>query len=246
MEMVVAPLGARAEVRTSADYSISAEATDGGGRAVSSARYSLVGSVATVATGGSASSDYSVEPGFAPAADPPEPPPPTAAGLAHFRAVRWSDGRVDVTWQTLVEVQVLGYRVERSVAGGGWAQVGADLIPAEGQPHPQSYALTDVGAGVVGGAIYRLIEIDLRGRVSVVAEAEESAGLEVRIHGDQSGLVLQVGGSPGAPTLLQVAERIEGPWSRTTRGKLDGHGEGSFRVDWTETQPARFFRVVQE
>ena len=50
-------------------------------------------------------------------------PSPTAARLAYFRAVAPGPGGVDLTWGTLVEVQTLGFRVERAVADGCWERV---------------------------------------------------------------------------------------------------------------------------
>lgn len=57
---------------------------------------------------------------------------PTAAQITHFAAAPDPSGRIQVTWETASEVDVAGFRVERSSREGApWKAVGV-LIPARG------------------------------------------------------------------------------------------------------------------
>lgn len=173
------------------------------------------------------------------------PKPPTAAGLAFFRSARKADGSVEVSWRSLVEVQVLGFRVERSLPRSGWERVGEGVVPAAGQTVPHSYGL-DLDQAGGEGTRYRLIELDFQGQERVVAEAAETLGLEVRLARGVSGLTLRLGGQPSARTAVEVATQIEGPWTQVASVALDDQGEGLLDIEWDRSVPTQFFRVIAE
>ncbi|MBK9138508.1 MAG: hypothetical protein IPM17_07070 [Verrucomicrobia bacterium] len=170
-------------------------------------------------------------------------PPPTAARLAYFKAVRAGEGLVQVTWGTLVENGVLGFRVERSTADGGWQRLTAQMIPATGwDGRPQSYGLTDASAPAEAGVLYRLLETDLSGRERCWPVAAVEAGMTTGIARTETGLEPERG-APNASVTVQTAKR-----SRTVDGGADGdagwRGAAVLNLGVDVNGPARFYRVV--
>ncbi|HAB17896.1 MAG TPA: hypothetical protein DCE44_15755, partial [Verrucomicrobiales bacterium] len=99
-------------------------------------------------------------------------PPPTVVELAYFHAIPTETGDVSLTWLTLVELETLGFRLERSTDDNTWASIFDGIIAAEGDgQRPQAYEAIDTIALDHDVTIYRLIEIDLQGQEHVAAEA---------------------------------------------------------------------------
>lgn len=242
---ILALPGAEAGVRASANYSIDVETVDGGGRAVSSASYRQTPSVATVAIGTSTSTDYSVEHGFVPPLDLPDPHP-TVARLAYFRAVRMRGGAVEVSWLTLFEGGVLGFCVERFVPGEGWERMGERIIAAEGHSLGRWYVLEDAAVVVGAQSGYRLIEIDLWGREHVVAESSTTPALEIQWVRDESGLTLRLAGQPGARIVVEAADRVQGPWRRMGVVTLDESGAQSLAFELGGARSVQFLRALHD
>jgi predicted outer membrane repeat protein len=101
---------------------------------------------------------------------------PTAAQVLHFTAETDPTGRIRLTWETASEVDVVGFRLERSPADspgpqgppsplrplGPWTPAGP-LVPARGHATGGAqYAATD--APGVGGFAYRLVVVEAEGR----------------------------------------------------------------------------------
>ncbi len=100
-------------------------------------------------------------------------PPSTAVTLASFRATMAEDGLVNLSWLTLMEIDSVGFRLERQSVSGEWESLlePGMMIAAEGDgQRPQAYAYTDVSPSEEGLATYRLIELDLQGDEHVVAQ----------------------------------------------------------------------------
>jgi len=172
-------------------------------------------------------------------------PLPTAARLAYFRATSvGAAGGVSLTWGTLVEVGTLGFQVERAIAAGGWERVTPQIIPATGwNQRAQDYAVTDPAPAGTTGARYRLIEVDLRGQRSVLAEAAAPAGAVTRIERTAEGLRLNLAGSPRATLVIETSPDLaRGPWVEAAAVDLDGSGAGSVMLEISDVEPARFYR----
>jgi hypothetical protein len=162
-------------------------------------------------------------------------PVPTAARLDYFRA-RSAGGAVTLTWQTLVEYDVLGFVVEREGASG-WERVNGQMIPSRGGDlRPHVYECSDAGAGVR----YRLLEVDLRGRTRVVAEApvQLAGALAVTVEGES--LRIEWLGAAGEVGVLEASrDAVRGPWA--TVGEI-GEDAPVLRA-LSPKEPVRFFRV---
>lgn len=89
---------------------------------------------------------------------------PTEATLAWFRACRTGFGEVSLSRRTLVEVQALGFHLERSLTGTDGERVTIGLIPAQGLgQRPQVCQVTDTKVSLAGEWMHRLIEVDVQG-----------------------------------------------------------------------------------
>jgi hypothetical protein len=129
---------------------------------------------------------------------------PTAARLADFRALSAGNG-AQLAWGALVENSVLGFRVDRSVADGGWTRLTAQMIPATGwNGRPQTYELVDAQATAGVETTYRLVETDLSGREHVLAVAFLQAGMTTGIARSEAGLSLNLSGA--SASLVNIAD----------------------------------------
>jgi hypothetical protein len=164
-----------------------------------------------------------------------EHPTPTAARLDYFRAQQ-AGGGVVLSWRTLVEYDVLGFVVERE-GSGGWERVNGRMIPAGGQDlRPHVYELSAAGTG----GRYRLLEVDLRSRTRVVAEAPvQLAGvLAVTVEGG-SLRIAWVGAAGESGVLESRTDGVQGRWEAV--GEI--RGEAPVRRALNPKDPVRFFRV---
>jgi autotransporter-associated beta strand protein len=174
-------------------------------------------------------------------------PPPAAARLAYFRAVRGEDDQVQLSWGTLIEVHTLGYRVDRSTLSGEWERITPQIIPATGvDQRPQTYALTDSTAPALADLRYRLGEIDLRGREEVLAVAAVQAAPRASLAVSDDGLCLSLHGTPNALVTIETAVAVSGPWTVVQTSTLDGGGVASAKLEWASDLAARFYRISSE
>jgi hypothetical protein len=173
--------------------------------------------------------------------------PPTAARLAYFKATSAGNGAVQLAWGTLVENNVLGFRVDRSTADGGWTRLTAQMIPATGwNGRSQTYGQTDAKAPATPDLKYRLVEVNLSGQENVLAVAKVEAGLTTGIRQTESGLSLTLRGAPNTSVTVETAEAVEGPWTRVQALTLDGSGTGTVNLGRDVNETARFYRVLSE
>ena len=91
---------------------------------------------------------------------------PTAVTLADFSAERMVGG-IAVGWQTLLEVDLLGFNVQRSTSDvPGWEQINAEMIPSQSPGGPLAageYAYFDMAAPPGETYFYRLEAVETDG-----------------------------------------------------------------------------------
>jgi hypothetical protein len=95
--------------------------------------------------------------------------------LVGFTALR-TPGGVDLHWRTTREARLLGFRVWRSVHGGGWTKLNARLIQAKGAG---GYRYLDRRARVGEAYTYKLQMVSVDGSASwvgPVAVPRQAAG----------------------------------------------------------------------
>jgi hypothetical protein len=93
------------------------------------------------------------------------PPGPTAVTLAAFTA-EWANEQVVVRWETVLEIDTVGFNLWRSTApDGAYERVSASLIPAvsPGQVMGGTYEYIDDGVTPGETYLYRLEEVEVGG-----------------------------------------------------------------------------------
>ncbi|MCW5558682.1 MAG: hypothetical protein KIT22_12735, partial [Verrucomicrobiae bacterium] len=98
---------------------------------------------------------------------------PTAVQLASFEVQPDNNGGLELSWVTLVEYNTLGYRLARTSQDGLTLDLFEGVLPAEGDgQRPQRYSFTDYGPWEGDAFTYHLIEVDLDGNESIIADLE--------------------------------------------------------------------------
>jgi ubiquitin len=231
-------------VNSTSQYTVDWDVVSPGGGASGAGTWLLDDTVGQPLAGASSGGAYRLEDGFWPGLT--DESPPTAATLAGFRPVRGSDGAVRVRWRTLVEAGTLGFYLERAGANGRWTRVTPQIIPAAGldlQPH--AYAFLDASPGVLTATKYRLLEVDLAGRIRVLAEAVVFPAVELRLEAGAAGLVVELRGQPGGTLAVETTDRIaRGPWTELTRLSLDESGKATHALAANASRVTAFYRAV--
>jgi ubiquitin len=230
-------------LRSPTSYTLDWDVVASGGGDSAGATYAASDTVGQPGTGEAAGEAYDLAAGFWPGAA--EEQGPTAATLAWFQAVRIGGGSVLARWATLVEVRTLGFRLERAAPNGRWERVTPQIIPALGydlQPH--AYEFTDAAPGSVPGTKYRLLEVDLAGQTSVLAETSARVGAELRLVAGTDGVVVEVHAEPGVTVALQTTDRVAaGLWVESSRVTLDDTGRATLALPVVAGRAAAFYRL---
>ncbi|HRZ55436.1 MAG TPA: SdrD B-like domain-containing protein [Candidatus Paceibacterota bacterium] len=168
---------------------------------------------------------------------------PTAAELSYFRAEPNGEGGVLLTWSTLVEADMLGFRVERSNAASAWTPVSDSIIAVQGQNgQPQSYQLTDL-AGLTTGT-YRLVSIDVRGSRRVLAEFALGTRPTLRAVLAAGGLRLEIKGQANRTVVLEsCVDAARGTWTTVEAIELDAAGAATVNRGLQGAESVQFFRI---
>mgnify|MGYP000843892144 CR=1 FL=1 len=172
---------------------------------------------------------------------------PTAASLAWFRSTLLGPDQIAIEWQTLVEVQVIGFYLERSADEAAWQRVAPALVPAAAQDaRPQVYRVMDIVEPAVD-LRYRLVEVDLRGQERIVAESALMWPVEMRISRSDRSLVLHLASPSSGTAVIEVAENpVFGPWTQFLRVALSDAGPASVRLGSPPGSSTRFYRARLE
>jgi hypothetical protein len=171
---------------------------------------------------------------------------PTAAVVLAFRAVRLGPHQAALQWTTGVEFDLLGFHVEQLGSDGFWFRLTPQLIPALGSSRPQDYQLESSDFSCTSAGPYRLLGIDRRGGMSVLAETMADAGirLSIRREGDGALVVVEVRGSPNSQPVLEGASDVRhGPWRVFEVVRLDGMGVGRVRLSLEGQEAQQFYRL---
>ena len=106
------------------------------------------------------------------------PPKPTAAFLGPFR-VYASGGQVVVEWQTVSEVDTVGFHLYRQTQNGSKEKVNATLLPGLlTAPQGGVYRLVDPGARPGRSYTYELIEMDTHGQAISLGRFDAQAAVK--------------------------------------------------------------------
>jgi hypothetical protein len=168
---------------------------------------------------------------------------PTAARLLSLTAQRAAGDGITVRWQTGVEFNTLGFRLEWRAGEGAWVPAKAGLVPARGYGRPTRYESDPLA--VPGNATeVRLLELDLRGATHVLGVATVQPAPALTVRATQAGFQVAVSGAPGSVAIVETATEVAAElWTPVQTVTLDGQGSGAAALGVSSGEPARFYRL---
>lgn len=147
---------------------------------------------------------------------------PLAVTLANFSAI-CSDGQPEISWETVSELDTLGFNVWRNTSNSGpQDRLNASMIPAHpGSAQGYSYSFTDTTAVAGTTYFYWLEDIDtanvssFNGPIDIQCQSPTSVGMDTVEANPAAGL--PVGALPAAGLLVLGAAGAAAVWLKRRR-----------------------------
>ena len=172
---------------------------------------------------------------------------PTAIRLAYVKGW-WEAGEVTIEWETINELNTLGFEIYRLEAQGP-VLVNADLVPALNVELGGVYRVRESMPRPRGVVRYLLVELETTGRrleygPFEIAVAPPARMMSVRMVGGI--LELEFHGEPGADYLVETTNDLtSGRWTESGTSRSDSAGLIRFRQEVEGSDPVRFFRALR-
>ena len=153
--------------------------------------------------------------------------------------------RVIINWKTAQEMNASHFEVQRSESGTRWTSIGT--VQAAGNSNTdQSYTFTD-NAPLSNGAVYRIAEFDIDGRVQYTSIIRIECGKEdtwrVWPNPVQEQLFVNIGVTAGSPAIIRIMDS-KGALVRQQRNTLLA-GNNQLNVDMRKLPPGTYHVVVE-
>jgi uncharacterized repeat protein (TIGR01451 family) len=172
---------------------------------------------------------------------------PTAVKLSYVKGW-WQDGQVTVEWETVSELNTLGFELYR-LTDGGRVRVNSDLVAALNVERGGVYRVKEPLARPVAPVRYLLVEQETTGRRIDYGPFEITVAPAARVAGVQlvaGTLELQFAGDPGAEYVIETTDDVvHGRWVPLGRVTADAEGWFRHRQPLPETGPHGFFRALR-
>lgn len=172
---------------------------------------------------------------------------PTAIKLAYLKGW-WAAGKVTVEWETVSEMNTLGFDLYR-LTGGVRVLVNADLVPALNVERGGVYRLNEPMARPSSTVSYILVEQETTGRQLEygpfdIVVAPPAQVTSVRLA--PTALEMLFTGEPGTEYLIETTDdMVAGRWIPAGQFKSDPSGVILFHQPLNGTEPARFYRALR-
>ena len=169
--------------------------------------------------------------------------PPTAATLSYFSAQRHGNNQTLLTWRALVDVNVIGFLVDRQ-GPAGWVRITPHILPVIGDGRrPEVYNFSDVG----GAKAYRLLTVDPQGGIQVVATVVPGVSAQSWISQDGKAINVQLVGTSNATVSVQTTTDLNGGnWTEAGTVTLDAQGNAQFSDAFDSTASKLFYRFSEK
>jgi hypothetical protein len=166
-------------------------------------------------------------------------PRPTYVEMSSFSASFNVVGGVKLTWTTSLELNSLGFYVERNSDNEGWNRI-STLIPAQ---RLEEYEFSDVLAPIKKYIEYRLLEVDISGKISTVATVEitDTSFIQSTIKFTND-IILNIQGEPNAIVWIYSSDTFS-EWKLEVGVLLDNTGKGGIVFPTNTPDLFRFFIV---
>ena len=169
--------------------------------------------------------------------------PPTAATLSYFTAQRSGNNQTTLTWRALVDVNVIGFLVDRQ-GPAGWTSVTTHILPVIGNGRqPEVYSFSDAG----GAKAYRLLTVDPQGGVQVVATVVPEVSAQSWMSQDGKAINVQLSGTSNAVVSVETTTSLDrGSWTEVGTVTLDAQGNGQFSDAFDSAASKLFYRFSEK
>jgi len=152
---------------------------------------------------------------------------------------------VVLRWASLVEFEVLGYRVERQLGDGSWTSVAVGIAPAAGSG--SAYQVSDGVATGSGTIAYRLLKVGLCGETTVLAETIVTRAPSLSVNRTQAGIAIRLTGRASSTVTVEATPNpARGPWLRLESLTLDNSGTATFPLPTNGPESTHFYRACEE
>jgi hypothetical protein len=172
---------------------------------------------------------------------------PTAIKLGYVKGW-WQDGQVTVEWETVSELNTLGFDLYR-LDPAGRVRVNTDLVVALNVERGGVYRVKEPLARPVAPIRYLLVEQETTGRRIDYGPFEITVTPAARVAGVQlvaGTLELQFAGDPGVEYVIETTDDVvHGRWVPLGRFTADAEGWFRHRQPLPETGPHGFFRALR-
>jgi len=173
---------------------------------------------------------------------------PTAITLAYVRGW-WLDGQVTVEWETVSELNTLGFDLYRLMGDGQRVLVNKDLVPALNAEKGGTYRVSEALGRPSAPVQYILVEHETTGRrieygpFNVLAAAPAQVTSVRMVSG---AMVMEFTGEPGVDYVIETTDDlINGPWESAGRFRSDSSGKVLYHQSLTGSEPVRFYRALR-
>ncbi len=172
---------------------------------------------------------------------------PTAIKLAYVKGW-WEADEVTVEWETISEVNTLGFELYR-LESEGPVLVNPELVPARNVDLGGVYRVRETMSRPRGMVRYLLVELETTGRSLEygpfeIAVAPPAQVMSVRMV--KGGLELRFTGEPEVEYLIETTDDLTlGRWTESGSSRSDPAGVIQFLQSVAGSEPARFFRALR-
>jgi len=172
---------------------------------------------------------------------------PTAIKLSYVKGW-WIDGRVTVEWETVSELNTLGFELYR-LQGSDRIRVNADLVPALNVERGGVYRVDEAMDRPTTTVSYILVEQETTGNrieygpfgISIQSVAKPTSARVV-----SGALVLRFAGEGAAEYQIESTDDLaNGHWVPVGRLTADPGGTIEYQQRLVESEPVRFYRALR-
>ncbi len=172
---------------------------------------------------------------------------PTAIKLSYVKGW-WIDGRVTVEWETVSELNTLGFELYR-LQGSDRIRVNADLVPALNVERGGVYRVDETMDRPTTTVSYILVEQETTGNrieygpfgISIQLGAKPTSARVV-----SGALVLRFAGEAAAEYQIESTDDLaNGHWVPVGRLTADPSGTIEYQQRLVESEPVRFYRALR-
>ena len=172
---------------------------------------------------------------------------PTVIKLGYVKGW-WLDGQVTVEWETVSELNTLGFDLYRLEAAGR-VRVNADLVPALNIERGGVYRLSEPLAKPTTVLRYVLVEQETTGKINEYGPFHITVKSAAKVTSAQvvAGAVeWQLTGEPGAEYSLETTDdMVHGRWLPAGKATADGTGLIRCREPIADGEPVRYYRALR-